>query len=178
MKPVARNLNRLGPRYTKPGLQGEKNRAHHKYKQNVAMTDCLQSGYSITRQSVIAISFLYLWWARFFSASSLGLVYLGPYAVRSSQIVQWNMSLLATCLRTCVFDIHLTFTSHSRGDWVVICNLIYEGFHDKTRYAPFLKSWDKGQKLLIYIILQPLVTSSVYICNISNKAKVVGGRDY
>ena len=30
-----------GPRYTKPGLQAEKKRAHHKYKKNIAMTDCL-----------------------------------------------------------------------------------------------------------------------------------------
>ena len=41
--------------------------------------DCVQAGYSITRQSVIAIFFLYLWCARFFSACSLGLVYLRPY---------------------------------------------------------------------------------------------------
>ena len=50
----------LGLRYTKPGLQAEKNRAHYKYKKNIAMTDCLQAGYSITRQSVIALFFLYL----------------------------------------------------------------------------------------------------------------------
>ena len=50
---------RLGTRYTKPGLQAakkKKKQAHHKS----AMTDCLQAGYSITRQSVIAIFFLYL----------------------------------------------------------------------------------------------------------------------
>ena len=39
-------------------------------KQNLAMMDCLQAGYSITRQSVIAIFFLYLWWARFFRLQS------------------------------------------------------------------------------------------------------------
>ena len=31
----------LGPRYTKPGLQAEKNQAHYKYKNNIAMMDCL-----------------------------------------------------------------------------------------------------------------------------------------
>ena len=56
----------LGPRYTKPGLQAGKNRAHHKYKQNTEMTDCLQAGYSITRQFVVAVFCLYLWYARFF----------------------------------------------------------------------------------------------------------------
>ena len=48
----------LGPRYTKCGLQVEKNRAHYKYKKNIAMTDCLPAGYSIIWQSVIAIFFL------------------------------------------------------------------------------------------------------------------------
>ena len=47
-------------------------------KKNIALTDCAQAGYSITRQSVIAIFFLFLWCARFFSACSPGLVYLGP----------------------------------------------------------------------------------------------------
>ena len=36
------------------------------------------------------------------------------------------------------------------------------------RYTPFLKSWDKVQKtadffLFVFIILQPLITFSVYI---------------
>ena len=51
----------IGLRHTNPGLLEEKNRAHHKYKKNVAMTGCLQAGYSVTRESVIAIFFLYLW---------------------------------------------------------------------------------------------------------------------
>ena len=34
------------------------NRAFHKYKDNIAMTDCLRAGYSITKQSVIAIFFV------------------------------------------------------------------------------------------------------------------------
>ena len=38
------DLTHLGPRHTKPGLQAGKNRAHHKYKQNIAMTGCLQAG--------------------------------------------------------------------------------------------------------------------------------------
>ena len=42
--------------WPKPGLQAEKGRA----------PDCLQAGYSITRQSTIDISFLYLWCVRFF----------------------------------------------------------------------------------------------------------------
>ena len=46
----------LGPRYTKPGLKAAKIRAHHKYKKNIAMTDCLQAG-----QSVIAIFSLYIY---------------------------------------------------------------------------------------------------------------------
>ena len=56
----------LSPKYTKPALQAEKNWAYRRYKRNIAMTDCLQAGYNITRQSVIAVFFLYLWWARFF----------------------------------------------------------------------------------------------------------------
>ena len=44
------------------------------------MTDCLQAGYNVTRQSVIAIFFLYLLCARFITACSPGLVYLGPYS--------------------------------------------------------------------------------------------------
>ena len=54
-------------------------------QKNIAMTDCLQAGYSITRQSVTAIFFLYLWCASFFSAWGLGLVYLGPY----SAVLKW-----------------------------------------------------------------------------------------
>ena len=70
-----------GPRYTNPGLQAEKKiRAHHKYKKNIAVTDCLQAGYSITRQPVIAIFFFFFYfcYARFFPTCSLGLVYLRP----------------------------------------------------------------------------------------------------
>ena len=67
----------LGRRYTctstKPGLQAEKNRAHHKYKKNIAMTNCLVILYPAWRQSVIAISFLYLWCARFFFRLQSGL---------------------------------------------------------------------------------------------------------
>ena len=44
----------------------QKSRAHHRYKKNIATTDCLQAGYSITRQPVISIFYLYLWYARFF----------------------------------------------------------------------------------------------------------------
>ena len=58
-----------------PDCRRKKNRAHHQYKKNIAMTDCFQAGYSITRQSVVAIFFLYLWCARSFSACSPGLVY-------------------------------------------------------------------------------------------------------
>ena len=66
----------LGPRYTKPGLQAEKKRIHHKYKKNIATTHCLQAGYSITRQSDIAIFFLYLWWARLNISWALGYLFM------------------------------------------------------------------------------------------------------
>ena len=33
------STNNIGPRYSKPGLQAEKERAHNKYKKNIAMTD-------------------------------------------------------------------------------------------------------------------------------------------
>ena len=68
---------------TKPGLQVEKNRAHHKYKKNVVITDCLVILYSTWRQPIISIFCLCLWWARFFSACSSGLVYLGPKMVNN-----------------------------------------------------------------------------------------------
>ena len=42
------------------------------------MTDCLVILYPAWRQSVIAMFFLCLWWARFFATCSPGLVYLGP----------------------------------------------------------------------------------------------------
>ena len=63
----------------------EKKRAHHKYKENIAMTDCLQAGYSITRQSVIAIIILCVFrvsWV--FCACSQGLVYLGSYPLATT----------------------------------------------------------------------------------------------
>ena len=44
-------------------------------KKNVVMTDCLQAEYSISGQSVIAIFFLYLLCACFFSTCNTGLVY-------------------------------------------------------------------------------------------------------
>ena len=49
------------------------------------MTDCLVILYlEAWRQSLIAIFFLYLWWARFFSTCSPDLVYLGPYSRKAS----------------------------------------------------------------------------------------------
>ena len=47
----------LGPKYTKPGLQAEKNRAHHKYKKNIAITDCLVILYQLegSRSSLYSI---------------------------------------------------------------------------------------------------------------------------
>ena len=69
----------LGPGCTKPGLQAEKkNRAQHKYKQNIAMTDCLQAGCRITRHSVIAIFFFVFMVCSIFFACNLGLIYLRP----------------------------------------------------------------------------------------------------
>ena len=54
---------------------------------------------------------------------------------------------------------------------------ILESFQDKTRYTPFLKSWDKRQKLkilflFIFVFLGPKITPRVYIFHTSNKAKV------
>ena len=50
----------------RPGCRRKKKRAQHKYQMNRAVTDFLQAGYNITRQSIIAIFFLCLWWARLF----------------------------------------------------------------------------------------------------------------
>ena len=47
----------LGPRYTKPGLQAEKHEHTINSKRIIVMTDCLQAGYGITRQSAITIFF-------------------------------------------------------------------------------------------------------------------------
>ena len=65
-----------------------------KYKQNIAMTDCLQAGCCITRQSIIAIFFLYLWYTRFFSACIPGLVYLQLMPEGNSMV---KITLLFTC---------------------------------------------------------------------------------
>ena len=70
----------------KPELQAEKNRAHHNYKNNIAMTGCLVILYPAWRQSVIGIFFLYSWWARFFFTCSPGLVYHEPM----SDILHWS----------------------------------------------------------------------------------------
>ena len=64
---------RLGPRYTKPGQQAEKNRARHKYKKKMAMTDCLIILHPAWKKSVVAIFCLYLWWAWFFFRLQSGL---------------------------------------------------------------------------------------------------------
>ena len=40
-------LSKAQDNYTKPGLQAEKNRAHHKYKENLAMMDCLDILYPV-----------------------------------------------------------------------------------------------------------------------------------
>ena len=71
------HLHVLGPRYTRPGLQAVTNQVHHKYKKNIAMTDCLVLLNPAWRQPVIVIFFLYFW-----CACSLGLVYLGPYTCK------------------------------------------------------------------------------------------------
>ena len=65
---------------------GGKNRAHHKYKKNIAMTDCLVILCPAWRQSVFAIFCLYLWCARFFASCSPGLVYFGP----NTAICTWS----------------------------------------------------------------------------------------
>ena len=58
---LTKAIHVLSSRYTKHGLQAEENRALHKYKKNIAMTDCLVILYPARRQSVIAMFFLYLW---------------------------------------------------------------------------------------------------------------------
>ena len=55
-----------------------KNRAHHKYKNHIAMADCFQAGNSINGQSVILYSFCIQCMLGFFRPCSFGLVYLRP----------------------------------------------------------------------------------------------------
>ena len=79
-------LNSLGPRYTKPGLQVEKKtELTINSKKIIAMTGSLVILYPTWRQSVIAIYFLYLWWAGFF-----------PPAVRALYILGRNVDAIVT----------------------------------------------------------------------------------
>ena len=59
-------------------------------------------------------------------------------------------------------------------------HLQLKGFVTKRDMRHFWKAEIKGKNcwffLFTYIILQPLITFSVYIFNLSNKATVVGGR--
>ena len=75
-----------------PDWGGKRKWAHHKYKKKVAMTDCFQAECSITRQSVVAIFFLYLWCAM-----------LGIFSLQSrlsiSSALDWNhMTLICSLL--------------------------------------------------------------------------------
>ena len=45
MGEITVNQSKAQDNYTKPRLQAEKKRAHHKYKKNIAMMDCLVVGY-------------------------------------------------------------------------------------------------------------------------------------
>ena len=70
------------------GTAAEKNRIQHRYKKNIAMTDRLVILYQVWRQSVIAIFCLYLWGARFFSACTPGLIYLGPWSTMTIRLIK------------------------------------------------------------------------------------------
>ena len=76
-----------------PDCRQKKNRAHHKYKKNIAMTNCLVILYPSWRQSVIAIIivFVFMVSSAFFSACSPGLVCLGPYSVCSNLPVAFSL---------------------------------------------------------------------------------------
>ena len=65
----------------------KKTTAHHKYIKNIAMTDCLQGGYNIIRQSVFALFILY------FMVSSVFL----PPAVPAMYILGQEVSIIC-CL--------------------------------------------------------------------------------
>ena len=61
---------------------------------------------------------------------------------------------------------------------IVTCVLKYmKGFMTKGDIRHFWKVEMKGKTvdlfLFIFVFLEPLITSKVYICNISNKAKIV-----
>ena len=100
-------LQDLGPRYPNPGLQAEKDRAHHKYKENIAMTDCLVILYPAWRQSVIAIFFSYLWWDRFFFRLQSGLSI--SWALKSQTAVQWYMWFLLISSLCCNYQVFASF---------------------------------------------------------------------
>ena len=114
-----RLLTILGPRYTKPELQAEKNRAHHKHKENIEMMGCLQVEYSITRQSVITKFFLYLWWARFFSTCSPGLVFsifwalAHGWALFVARLTCWNNTNIIL-----IYSLKISFIFHALGFFV------------------------------------------------------------
>ena len=69
--------NSLRPKIYQARTAGGKKQAHHKYKKNIAMTDCLQAGYSITRQSVIAFLFVLMVSPVFFPPTVWALYILG-----------------------------------------------------------------------------------------------------
>ena len=56
----------------------QENRANHKCKKGIAMTDCLVTLYPALRQCIVAILFVFMV-RSVFSACSPSLVYLGPY---------------------------------------------------------------------------------------------------
>ena len=65
--------------------------------------------------------------------------------------------------------------------WYGIHSFYLKGFVTKRDIRHFWKAEIKGKNCWffpLYLILQPLITFSVYIFNLSNKATVVGGRDY
>ena len=60
------------------------------------MTDCLQAGYSIGTQTVIPIFFLYLWYARFFSAWQSGLSISWPVNQRGTMGTRYTQFMIMT----------------------------------------------------------------------------------
>ena len=86
-KGVYRVMILIRSKITKPGLQAEKNnnnRAHHEYKKNTAMTDCLSILFQLEGSPSSPYSFSIPGDFGFFSACSSGLVYLRPKGVPTS----------------------------------------------------------------------------------------------
>ena len=93
-------VNFLSPRYTKPKLQAEKNQAHHKHKKNIAMTDCMV----ILKTFRHRYFFFFYGELVFFSACSLGLVYLVLYSLNQRPFFRF-LNYLSFLLSMVIFAI-------------------------------------------------------------------------